>query len=305
MLVVVGLLAWTASMPIQENVPGFEARTCKDRLGRKIQYYIAPAKPNENRPLALIILGSGGQSIWVRRGDRVAGGLQNLFLRAAKDSFRVLVVEKPGVRFGFEPPQPGTAIGCAPEFLTEHTHSRWSEANAAALRDAWRLPGADGSRTLVVGHSEGAMVAATVSRIERRVSHVAMLSGGGANPLFDLALLAERAMPGASASIYAEWEKIRMDPESTSRFAWGHPYRYWSNKLTTSPLHEALQSRAKLFAASGTQDGAVPIESFEVLRSGLVAAGREATLQRIEGADHGFEPLGFEAIFDRVIKWAQ
>ncbi len=290
--------------PGADLVPGFERMTCNDAYGRNITFYISPVTANEKKPVALIILGSGGQSIWMRVGDRIAGGLQNLFLNVAKEQYRVLVVEKPGVPFAFNPPQPGTAIDCPPEFLAEHTLERWSAANAAALKAAWALPGSDPARTLVVGHSEGAKVAAKVSRLEELVTHVAMLAGGGANQLFDLATMAEKGMPGASQSVYAEWEKIKRDPESTTKMAWGHPYRYWGSMLRTSPLEEALGSRAKLFAASGSRDMAVPIESFEVLRAGLAQAERPAELHRIEGADHGFEPLGFDAVFRMVLKWA-
>lgn len=293
--------AQTASL---DPAPGFERGRCADRFGREITYYLSPADSEREKPIALIILGSGGQSIWMRHEGRIAQGLQNLLLHVVKDEYRVLVVEKPGVPFAFDPPQPGTAIDCPPEFLAEHTLERWAEANAAALRAAWGQSGSSQSRTLIVGHSEGAKIGAAVSRLEPRVTHVALLAGGGANQLFDLALMAERSMPGASDSVYAEWEKIRNDPQSVTKMAWGHPYRYWSSMLSTSPLEEALGSQAKLFAASGTQDMAVPIESFDVLRSGLAQAGRSAELQRIEGADHGFEPLGFQEIFRRVLGWS-
>lgn len=305
MIALVSLLAAAALPAMEEPVPGFESGRCSDRFGRQITYYLSPADPDAAKPVALIILGSGGQSIWRRMDGRIAGGLQNLFLNAVKDDYRVLVVEKPGVPFAFDPPQPGTAIGCPPEFLAEHTLERWVEANAAALRAAWEQPGSDPSQTLVVGHSEGAQIGAALSRKEPRVTHLAMLAGGGANQLFDFALMSERGHPGASQAVYAEWEKIRQNPESVTQMAWGHSYRYWSSMLATSTLDEALASQAKLFAANGTEDEASPIESFEVLRAGLAQAGRKAELQRIEGADHGFQPLGFTEIFRRVLKWAK
>ena len=84
----------------------------------------------------------------------------------------------------------------------EHTLPRWAEANAAALKAAWTLPGVDAGRTLVIGHSEGAIVAARVAADLPGVTHVASLAGGGPTQLFSLAELASRPRPdGGTAAI--------------------------------------------------------------------------------------------------------
>ena len=63
---------------------------------------------------------------------------------------------------------------------------------SATIRAARTLPFVDTGRTLVVGHSEGAIVAARVAADNDWVTHIASLAGGGANLLFDLMETARR-----------------------------------------------------------------------------------------------------------------
>src|SRR5207245_2206122 len=94
---------------------------------------------------------------------KVYGGMQNLLKSAAKGRIRVMVVEKPGVAFGAVPKKPGSAEEGSAEFRREHTLPRWVEAVNAALRATHRQEEVDWTRTLVVGHSEGGIVAAHVA----------------------------------------------------------------------------------------------------------------------------------------------
>ena len=173
--------------------------------------------------LSLLLVGSGCQSLFTKRGDGVGDGLQGVLLKEANGSVRVLAVEKPGVEFQDMPARPGTAEGAGAEFLKEHTLPRWAEANAAALKAAWTLPGVDAGRTLVIGHSEGAIVAARVAADLPGVTHVASLAGGGPTQLFSLAELASRPRPdGGTAAIHGTglprpWHERRGDPRNGLR----------------------------------------------------------------------------------------
>ena len=294
-----------------EAPPGFDRHTCKDAFQRSVTYYISNGDPEKRLPLVLVVLGSGGQSAWMRVGNQIYGGIQNLVLGEAKGMARVVVVEKPGVSFCYSPAQPGTALGCPEEFLREHTLPRWAEANVAALKNAWTLPGVDKDRTLVVGHSEGGIVAARTAAMLPKITHLGVLAGGGPSQLFDLALVAGRTSPGAATQVYTQWAKIQADPLSTKEFAWGHPYLRWSTFLSSSTTEEAKKSKAKIFAAAGTLDTAVPIESFDMFQAKILASGRDATFVRIDGADHGFAkkddpagpPIGFQSVARRMMAW--
>lgn len=299
--------------------------TTTDRFGRTITFYlsnVADSLRGWPLPLALVIDGSGCQSVWKRVGERIGGGHQNLMRRQARGRARVMIVEKPGVAFLDDPPRPGSAEGSSETFRREHTLERWSEANVAALRAALALPGVDARRVLVCGHSEGGTVGARVAALFPGVTHAALLSCGGATQIFDLAEFAGAPQPGdapgAAAArrqaVYDEWAKIRTDSASTERMWLGHPYRRWFTFCSGNALDDLLATRARLYLAHGTEDRAVPVVAFDWVRAELAARGREAVTERIEGADHGlFGPegppvdgttvAGVEKVFARVLDW--
>lgn len=293
----------TSFLNQQSLVGGFEQRTVVDSLKRKITYYVTPIKSESDRskPIILWIGGSGGQSIWMKVGDKVYGSLHSLARKVASDHARVITVEKPGVEFCFQPPTPGTAEGCSKDFLSEHTLSRWAEANIAALKDV--LKEQKGTPlVLVAGHSEGGIVAAKVAVNQPSVTHVASLSGGGPTQLYDMTFMLPKE------SVYAEWRKIEDDPLSIEKFAWGHPYRRWSTFCKESVTGLLTQFNGEIYIAHGTEDRAVPIQSFDVLVSELTASGKRFTANRVEKGDHGFtianDPnSGFERVMSLLMEW--
>jgi dipeptidyl aminopeptidase/acylaminoacyl peptidase len=307
--------------PAELGIP-FHRYTTTDSLGRTITFYLSRPPGNQaggKLPIALLVQGSGCQSLFQKRGEMIYGSQQNLLLNAAKGRVRVLAVEKPGVKFLDAAQRPGGAEGASEEFLKEHTLPRWAEANRAALLAAWTLPDIDRTRTLVVGHSEGGIVVARVAALAPEVTHVASMSGGGPTQLFSLAESRSQSragdQPGDAArrvqAFFDEWAEVQKDPESISRFWLGHPYRRWSSFLATSVTVELLQSKARVFLAQGALDKSVPPTGHDVLVAELRAQGRDVTAERIEDADHGFrkadEPqgssAGMQAVFGQVVDW--
>jgi pimeloyl-ACP methyl ester carboxylesterase len=307
--------------PTPLGIP-FQRYTTTDTFGRAISFYLSTPSDGQGAPkvpVVLFIQGSGCQSLFRKDGDKILGGQQNLLLGQAKGRVRVLVVEKPGVTFLDAPKRPGSAEGASEEFLKEHTLPRWAEANVAALRAVWTLPGIDRTRALVIGHSEGGIVAARVAAEVPDVTHVASLAGGGPNQLFSLAESRGQPRPddkpGSAArrilAVYDEWAKVQEDPDSTTRFWLGHPHRRWSTFLKTSVTEELLRSKAKVFLAQGTLDTAVPPTGHDVLVAELKAKKRDVTAVRVEGADHGFRkqddpkgsPEGMRMILGQALEW--
>jgi pimeloyl-ACP methyl ester carboxylesterase len=311
------------SEAVKLGVP-FDRYTTKDSLGRTITFYlsISPNKePTATRPVVLWIPGSGCQSVFQKRGDRIGGGFHTLLFQDGHGRARILVVEKPGVKFLDAPPNSVPLAKVASgEFLKEHTLPRWAQANCAALEAAWTLPGVDATRTLVVGHSEGGIVAARVAAELPQVTHVASLAGGGPTQLFDFVTNAARPRPDDKPgdagrrvqAIYDAWAKIQKDPDSTTQFWLGHPYRRWSSFLRHNVTEELLRTKARLYVAAGVRDAVIPVAAHDMLVSQLRTRGREVTAERLDGADHGFQtedmpkegpPQGMRSLLGRVFQW--
>ncbi len=316
-ILVLNLLFCSALVAAEDYPVGdkpFRRYVTEGRDGQRITFYLstqlaiqqAPAHPV---PLIVWVQGTGCSSQFVSSGDRISRGLQGILYSVARGRARVLAVEKPGVEFLDYPPDDGDARACRPEFRAQFTLDRWATMIADAIQAAQKQPGVDASKTLVIGISEGGIVAMRVSNVAPQVTHAASLSGGGPVYLFHLAEFMRSRGLDPEKEIYACWNEILKDPDSTTKFCWGQTYRQWSSFMKTSVIAEALKSHAFLYFAHGTADTQQSIAGFDVLRAELAAKQRDAVFERIEGADHALDlpkqqaPEGLEAVFGRVVDW--
>ena len=304
----------------RERLPvPFDRYFTQDEFGRKITWYLSRSKVDKPLPLVVFIQGSGNFSHFTKRGEQIGGGLQMLLWLEAKDRARILVVEKPGVKYLELPRQPGTALEASAEYRREDTLPRWAAAINAAIAAARKLPGIDGKRVLVVGHSEGGHVAGRVALNDPGVSHVACLSTSGPTQLFDLMELARQGAFGDKQKSAAErvqvvldaWRQIESDPNNSDKFFEGHTYRHWTSYIRNTLRDDLVRVRARIYLAQGTADTAVPVSSFDVLHAELLAQGKDVEVNRLEGVDHGYSkpgeppgpPTGLQKVLGQVLAW--
>lgn len=214
----------------------------------------------------------------------------------------IVAVEKPGVEF-LEQPGHGRVeeIRGSLEFQAESALPRWVEAVSAALRAARTLPQVNTKQTLIIGHSEGALVAALVASENSFVTHAASLAGPGPTMLFELTRKARegRLYPDLQnnprqqvAQLDADIAAVRRDPSSTTKQAAGHSHIYWSSRWPHSTMRIFSRSRARIFLAHGTADRNISFVNFELMSEMLREHKRDVTSMRVEGADHGFRIAG-------------
>lgn len=304
-------LLLVVSPAFAERVPGtqFERLSATDGLGRTITFYLSESATP--KPLALVIQGSGCSALFRRLADGTmsAVGYHNVFRSVGGERYRVLAVEKPGARGIDEPPAGGTAEGCPQAFLEEHTVARWAEALKASLDAARTLEGVLADRILVIGHSEGGVLAARLARLDAAISHAALLASPGPDPIEELVAWGEgRKRPRADT--LAMIAKIRAAPDSATDLVLGHPHRRWSGFLAADPVADLLASKAKVFAAQGDADANWPVLAHDALVARLRSGGREAVALRLPGADHSLNgpgqrpPEGMAEVFRKIVAWA-
>ncbi|HRX84212.1 MAG TPA: hypothetical protein P5572_04255 [Phycisphaerae bacterium] len=313
-------------LPLVDNAllpPLFKQGEAARRDGSKMVFFLGNFDDNltHKRPVLVYVEGSGAQSQFVRMGDRIGYSVFGLIAQHAGDRYHVATTEKRGVAFG-DPGRRGIAEGASAEY---NAHATLAErvADVRLLLDVLlAAPQVDPRKVLVVGHSEGADVAAAAAAEDDRITHVAFLSGGGAAQFFDFFVMCRKQMAaeGASAEdvekaigqIEADMRAVLADPESTTRFYQGHAFRRWSTFAMTASADNLLRTRAKLFLAHGTADTSVPIESFDSLIVELLRHGRtDFTERRCVDCDHSFIKRGddpsnapFLKMLDEVLAWA-
>jgi predicted esterase len=286
----------------------------RDKYDRRIAFYLS-GDAQQRLPIVLVVLGSGPFSNFRREGTHIVdahGTVRREFAGRA----HVLVVEKPGVEF-LQQPDPHSAEGFrgSAEFQSENTLPRWVEAISAALRAARQLSQVDASRTLIIGHSEGGLVAAMLARKHSFVTHVASLAGTGPPLKWELerkaaagSLYADLPAEGAAQlhRLRQDFAAIRKDPHSSTKIAIGHTHIYWASRLNPSAMKILSRSRARIFLAHGTADRNVSFENFQRMAAELRHHRRDVTVMAVEGADHGFRIAGRDSwpeVIARIGAW--
>ncbi|HEX7078023.1 MAG TPA: alpha/beta fold hydrolase [Candidatus Eisenbacteria bacterium] len=305
-----------------DRVPGapYTRYATTDRFGRAITFYLGDAPDSALAlPLVVFVQGSGGHSLFATREGRILGqfghpGVLDAFYGRA----RLLVVEKPGVEFLTPIREPGEPPG-SPEFCREQTLPRWTEAVEAAIRAARALPRIRRDRMLVVGHSEGGLVACRVAReLGSVVTHVASIAGGGPTQLYDVIALTRAGKFMREASDDPEervrilmrmWDRVLADPMSAEKLFLGHPYRRWSTFAASSPIEELAPVRARIYIAQGLLDDAADPGSADALYAQMRALGKDVTYDRVPNADHDFatpadrSTAGWKEMLGRLEAW--
>ncbi len=284
---------------------GFELLTTRDRYQRRIHCYLASPPGAEQLPLALYIQGSGYHPLFWMRDGKPTGQHQSLLAKVAAGRVSVLCVEKPGVDTQAALPVDGSATHAPAEFLREHTLPRWSEALRAGLAEARSRQADSAKKLLLVGHSEGAVVAAHLARLCPEVSHLALLSGSGPSQLFDF--LQQAASDSEHlAQLQHSYRMLSESEHDNDELLWGHPIARWRSFLQVSTIDEVLAGNASVFCAHGSEDRKVPFSSALVLVAELMRKQHPLLFYPVYGADHGFNTVDgpkMAMVFQRMLAW--
>ena len=282
-----------------------------------IRYVIS--QPAHKAPLVLFVQGSGCTPPFVGLGTpNRYSTVFNFIPLAQRGDYAVMVVDKPNQPDAPPQSQPGVATACPAAFNAYFSYDSWLDTLRGALRHALALPWVDGSRVLVFGVSEGAVMAAGLARALPEVTHVALIGGTGTSQLFDFVANAYRTGDREGSGdddtlarlrdIDATVDAINADPRSSVKFAWGHTYLRWSSFFAQAPGENLVQSKARVWLASGMRDDSVPVLSTEVAYARLRALGRDVTFRRVPRAGHNLMPEGgtfadVQKEYDAVMAW--
>lgn len=280
-----------------------------------LTFYLSVTSHKEDLPLIVYIQGSGMSSLFVEQNKKITPTLGHMtWFSVGQEKYRILIVEKPGIKY--------LQTGQSKSFDQNFSLENWSNRIVNAINYVTEHEKINKQKILVVGHSEGGVVASRVANLMKdKISNVAILAGNGATQLYSLYKLAddgtffntkEHNMPTSEqrlSYLKEQWKNILSEPNNTEKKFWGFTYLRWSSFLKTSVMEELSDYNGRILLLQGTSDKAVYPETATIAYTTLLTKGQNVELEFIENADHSFNILdkpqidGWKMVIEKTINW--
>ena len=325
---------------IAEPLTAFEDGTMVHTLevpredGSAIEAYVLVPQGEEPsaKPVFLLLQGSGCNSVFARGEGGVSVPFLFVELRRHARDLNVVLIEKRGVAFGDNAGNSGKAR-CSDEYV-EHATRDGRVDDAVAVIDYLTAEGLhDGSRLVVIGHSEGSDVAPGVALASPRVTHLALLGFSATHNVLDVkkndlvrelqTLIRDRDRPRSGAISAEEFrerfgelvEKLREfhgNPDGLDGFQ-DHTYRRWSSYVSGQVLDDLLRVDLPIFLGIASEDTKAPTFGADLVVTELLRRGkRNLTHLNYVGYDHGFgsgegdkAELRHDQVLKDVMRWVK
>src|SRR5690606_34995635 len=192
-----------------------------------LTFYLSVTSHKEDLPLIVYIQGSGMSSLFVEQNKKINPTLGHMtWFSVGQEKYRILIVEKPGIKY--------LQTGQSKSFDQNFSLENWSNRIVNAINYVTEHEKINKQKILVVGHSEGGVVASRVANLMKdKISNVAILAGNGATQLYSLYKLAddgtffntkEHNMPTSEqrlSYLKEQWKNILSEPNNTEKKFWG------------------------------------------------------------------------------------
>jgi predicted esterase len=219
--------------------------------GQALHYSFTLGTPSTESTLIFFVSGSGCAS--------VKGRFPGYFdpIQHQLDA-RVLVLQKRGIE------ENSNGITCPRTFALTDYFDQTVADQTEFINHQLAMQPATPKAIVLMGASEGAVVAAKIASIDSRITHLALIGGGGSTIRENLQILSRKIWYLSTSE--EKFAAIAADPSSTTKSAWGHSYKYWSSLLDVNIGNLLLSLDISIVMAMGEQDESVPIETAYALK---------------------------------------
>lgn len=227
--------------------------------GQALYYSFNLGTPSNDSPIIFFVSGSGCASVKKRFPD---------FFNPIKGQLdaRVFVLQKRGIE------ETSSESNCSQAFrttdyfnITVADQMEFINRQLISQKQAMKV-------VVLMGASEGAIVASKVASKDARVTHLALISGGGSTLRENLKFISQKTWYFTAPD--KAFLEIAADPKNTEKSSWGHSYKYWSTILDVNIGDILLSLDIPIVMAMGELDESVPIETAYALKQRFSSQGK-------------------------------
>ncbi|MCF6361107.1 MAG: hypothetical protein L3J29_10150 [Cyclobacteriaceae bacterium] len=327
------LVGSVLSLNAQSYTPesfGFKPYSFKDNELGTVNYYVTLNKIETPKPLLVYIDGSSATpifSVLKKPGGstRISSGIP-FNIQKLSDQFHIVVISKPGMPF-----VDSLQAKSMKEFKKNYklpmgyknklSHS-WRVNSASKIIDILfkELP-IYKNEIIVFGYSEGGMVVPKLALINKKVTKVVNIVGGGLNQFYDL-ILEQRinAQKGEITSIQAqkvidslfiEFETIYNNPQVIDKEFWDDTYLRWASFCTDIPMEDMTKLDIPILMISVGKDPNSPILGLDYVKIEFMRLRKtNLTYKVYPNCDHYFYDMiekkdRLEEMMEYVLTWIE
>jgi alpha-beta hydrolase superfamily lysophospholipase len=251
--------------------------------GSTLSAYFQRPEKIKSFPIIVVLQGSDCRSIY---NSAISGAKPFLALGIAR-----LDLEKYGLN--------KNSTTCTQEYLDHNATDQRVQDYLRAFQFIRETVPEWNGQFILLGGSEGAIIAPSVAAMTPEVKKLVLLAAGGGITMRENLLMRQeielKSRGKSQVEIDAELKiaNAQMDAmiasPSTSK-TWGGPtntYRWWASILDILPIADMLEMSIPIYLAHGDTDAAFLVESSRRSKSVFVAAGKSnLTYQEYPGLDH-------------------
>ncbi|MDR2031475.1 MAG: alpha/beta hydrolase, partial [Azoarcus sp.] len=126
---------------------------------------------------------------------------------------------------------------------------------------------------VLLGASEGAFVAARIANVDRRITHLGLIGGGGATMRENLKVLSRSTWYLRNPD--KRFAEIAAEPDNTDAKIWGHSHKYWASLLDIDIGNELIKLDIPIVAAMGEKDESVSVDAARRMQVAFSGAGKK------------------------------
>lgn len=278
-----------------------------DSLG-EINFYVTSRKIRESKPLLLLFDGSGNLPIYslIRKNDGSAQLSCNIPFdyNSLSELFHVVLISKPGVPF-----LDSLNVDSQRQFSRKYAPS---ESYKELLSLDWRVSSASliidyltselyvkDNDVIAVGISEGGHVVPKLALLNKKVTRIVNIVGGGLSQFFGF-IVNERnkAKEGLITcdeaqknidNLFLRFEDIIHNPNDIEKSWFGHTYRRWASFGSDIPLENMLKLDIPILLIGCGDDESSPVLVLDYVKIAFVIAGKNNLDYRVyPNCDHSF-----------------
>lgn len=301
-------------VPASAEAKGFEG-TAKDLSYR---YYQLGGSVPASGDIVVFVPGSGCDAALALDPTGHATAGNEIFALPRKKEVGIFALEAPGVARQRPSAHRGLADGCPSAFLAHDNVSGRLAAYEASVDDIIERARPLHLHMLIVGVSDGALLAALLSKHYQEVSGVVMISGFGiSQSQSQLRSLIQQTVEHPADGAELKELLSHMDgtrPSMPSTAVWhGQTYGRWASLARTSGASAVLdlERSVPVVVVQGGADENWPPEGFFDGLTVLASAGRGVFVNYIACADHQLmcktdagQPSRLDQVIQEAITWA-